>query len=31
LQINDRSEHAALEVLARELGEEAFDRIEPGC
>jgi hypothetical protein len=25
LQINDRSEHAALEALARELGEEAFD------
>jgi hypothetical protein len=31
LQINDRSEHAALEALARELGEEAFDRVEPGC
>ena len=28
LQINDRSEHAALEALARELGEEAFDRVE---
>jgi hypothetical protein len=26
LQINDRSEHAALEALTRELGEEAFDR-----
>ena len=31
LQINDRSEHAALETLAGELGEEAFDRVEPGC
>src|SRR6202030_3908608 len=31
LQINDRSEHATLEALARELGEEAFDRVEPGC
>jgi hypothetical protein len=27
LQNNDRSEHAALEALARELGEEAFDRV----
>jgi hypothetical protein len=31
LQINDRSEHAALEAPARELGEEALDRVEPGC
>jgi hypothetical protein len=31
LQVNDGSEHATLEALARELGEEAFDRIEPGC
>ena len=31
LEVNDRSEHAALETTARELGEEAFDRIEPGC
>src|SRR6202048_4645430 len=31
LQVNDGSEHAALEATARELGEEAFDRIEPGC
>jgi hypothetical protein len=29
LQINDRSKHAALEALARELGEEAFDGVEP--
>jgi hypothetical protein len=26
-EINDRSEHAALEALARELGEEAFERV----
>src|SRR4029079_4292171 len=31
LQVNDGSEHSALEALAREFGEEAFDRIEPGC
>ena len=31
LEVNDRSEHAALQTTARELGEEAFDRIEPGC
>ena len=31
LQVDDGSEHAALEATARELGEEAFDRIEPGC
>ena len=31
LQVNDGSEHASLEATARELGEEAFDRIEPGC
>ena len=31
LEIKDGSEHAALEATARELGEEAFDRIEPGC
>ena len=30
LEINDGSEDAALEASARELGEEAFDRIEPG-
>jgi hypothetical protein len=30
LQVNDGSEHAALEALTREFGEEAFDRIEPG-
>jgi hypothetical protein len=30
-KISDRWEHAALEALARELGEEAFDRVEPGC
>ena len=30
LQVNDGSEHASLEATARELGEEAFDRIEPG-
>src|ERR1700681_423421 len=31
LEVNDGSEHAALEATARELGEEAFDRMEPGC
>jgi len=31
LQINDRSEHAALEAPACELDEEALDRVEPGC
>ena len=31
LQVNDGPEHASLEAAARELGEEAFDRIEPGC
>ena len=31
LEVNDRSEHATLQTTARELGEEAFDRIEPGC
>ena len=31
LQVHDGSEHASLEATARELGEEAFDRIEPGC
>ena len=30
LEIDDRSEHATLEVPARELGEEAFDGVEPG-
>ena len=30
LEIKDGSEHAALEATAGELGEEAFDRIEPG-
>src|SRR5271169_7084157 len=29
LQSNDRSEHAALEALAGELGEEAFDSLSP--
>jgi hypothetical protein len=29
LQISNRSEYAALEALARELSEEAFDRVEP--
>jgi hypothetical protein len=31
LQVNNGSEHAALEATAREFGEEAFDRVEPGC
>jgi len=31
LQVDDGSEHASFEATARELGEEAFDRIEPGC
>ena len=31
LQVNDGSEDAAFEATAGELGEEAFDRIEPGC
>ena len=31
LQVNDGSEYASLEATTRELGEEAFDRIEPGC
>jgi hypothetical protein len=31
LQVNDGLEYAALEPLARELGEEPFDRVEPGC
>jgi hypothetical protein len=30
LEIKDGSEHASLEATARELGEEAFDRVEPG-
>ena len=30
LEIKDGSEHAALEAATRELGEEAFDRVEPG-
>ena len=30
LQIGDGSEDAALEAPPGELGEEAFDRIEPG-
>ena len=29
LQVNDGLEDAALEALARELGEEAFDGVEP--
>lgn len=31
MQVNDGSEHAPFETTAGELGEEAFDRIEPGC
>ena len=31
LQIDDGLEDAALEALARELGEEALDCVEPGC
>jgi hypothetical protein len=31
LQVYDRLEYAALEPLARELGEEPFDSVEPGC
>jgi len=30
LEIDDGSEHAALEASARGLGEEAFDGVEPG-
>ena len=30
LEIDDRAEDAALEAGAGQLGEEAFDRIEPG-
>ena len=30
-QINDGSEHAALEATAGEFGEEAFNRVAPGC
>jgi hypothetical protein len=29
LEIEDRAEHPAFEASPRELGEEAFDRIEP--
>jgi hypothetical protein len=29
LQVNDGPEHASLEATARELGEEAFDGVEP--
>jgi hypothetical protein len=31
LQLCDRSEHPTLEALPCELGEEALDRVEPGC
>jgi hypothetical protein len=31
LQVDDGLEYAALEALARELGKEPFDRVEPGC
>jgi hypothetical protein len=31
LQVEDGLEYAALEALARELGKEPFDRVEPGC
>ncbi len=31
LQVDDGLEDAALETLAREFGEEAFDCVEPGC
>ena len=31
LKFDDGSEDAAFEATAGELGEEAFDRIEPGC
>jgi hypothetical protein len=31
LQVNDGLEYAALEPLARELGEKPFDRVESGC
>ncbi len=31
LQVGDGPEDAALEAPPGELGEEAFDRIEPGC
>jgi hypothetical protein len=31
LQLSDRSEHPTLEALPCELGEEALDRVEPGC
>ena len=29
IEVGDRPEDAAAEALPRELGEEAFDRIEP--
>ena len=31
LEIKDGSEYASLEATARELGEEAFDRVGPGA
>ena len=31
LQVDERMEDAATEAAAGELGEEALDRIEPGC
>jgi hypothetical protein len=30
LEVGDRTEHAAADALAGHLGEEAFNRIEPG-
>ena len=31
LEVGDGAEHAALEAAPCELGEEAFDGVEPGC
>ena len=31
LEIDDAFEYAALEPLSGQLGEEAFDRVEPRC
>jgi len=31
LEIDERAEHAALEAPFGQLGEEALDRVEPGC
>jgi hypothetical protein len=30
LEVGDRTEHATVDALAGHLGEEAFNRIEPG-